>query len=55
MADRQAGAARPESVSRHVFGGTVRDDDAVDVVDLGVFAWAWAVHTRKVAWLLGAG
>lgn len=33
----------------------VRDDDRVDVVDAGVFARAWAVHTRKVAWLLGAG
>jgi hypothetical protein len=27
----------------------------MDPVDLGVFARAWAVHTRKVAWLLGAG
>jgi hypothetical protein len=27
----------------------------MDAVDLGVFARAWAVHTRKIAWLLGAG
>lgn len=32
-----------------------QDGDAVNVVDLGTFARAWAVHTRKMAWLLGAG
>lgn len=27
----------------------------MDVVDIGVFARAWAVQTRRIAWLLGAG
>ena len=33
------------------------DDDAstFDVVDLGVFARAWAVQTRRISWFLGAG
>jgi len=29
--------------------------ETVDVVDLGVFARAWAVQTSRIGWLLGAG
>lgn len=33
----------------------VRQGVGVEVVELGVFARAWAVQRRRVAWLLGAG
>lgn len=33
----------------------MRHDYGVEVVSLGEFARAWAVHTRRIGWLLGAG
>lgn len=33
----------------------MRHDHGVEVVSLGEFARAWAVHTRRIGWLLGAG
>jgi hypothetical protein len=35
--------------------GAADDASTFDVVDLGMFARAWAVQTRRISWLLGAG